>query len=40
MLTTEALVAERPKKKSPSAGGGHGGAPGMGMGGMEGDGDF
>jgi chaperonin GroEL len=38
MLTTEALVAERPKKKSPSAGGGHGG--GGGMGGMGGDEDF
>jgi len=39
MLTTEALVAERPKKKTPSAGGGHG-APG-GMGGMGGgDDDF
>ncbi|HVZ88221.1 MAG TPA: chaperonin GroEL [Polyangia bacterium] len=42
MLTTEALVAERPKKKSPSAGGGHGGGGGMGgMGGMGGgDDDF
>ncbi len=42
MLTTEALVAERPKKKSPAAGGGHGGgAGGMGgMGGMGGDDDF
>jgi chaperonin GroEL len=41
MLTTEALVAERPKKKSPSAGGGHGGGGGMGgMGGMGGDEDF
>src|SRR6187397_2341611 len=41
MLTTEALVAERPKKKSPSAGGGHGGGGGgMGMGGMTGDEDF
>ena len=40
MLTTEALVAERPKKKaSGGAGGGHG-APG-GMGGMGGgDDDF
>jgi chaperonin GroEL len=38
MLTTEALVAERPKKKSPApAGGGHGGG---GMGGMGGDEDF
>jgi chaperonin GroEL len=38
MLTTEALVAERPKKKAPApaAGGGHGG----GMGGMGGDEDF
>ena len=41
MLTTEALIAERPKKKSPSAGGGHGGGGGgMGMGGMTGDEDF
>jgi chaperonin GroEL len=42
MLTTEALIAERPKKKSPSAGGGHGGGGGMGgMGGMGGgDDDF
>ncbi|HVV48752.1 MAG TPA: chaperonin GroEL [Polyangia bacterium] len=41
MLTTEALVAERPKKKAPAAGGGHGGAGGMGgMGGMGGDDDF
>ena len=42
MLTTEALVAERPKKKSPSAGGGHGGGGGGmgGMGGMGGDEDF
>jgi chaperonin GroEL len=40
MLTTEALVAERPKKKTPAAGGGHGaGAGGMG-GGMGGDDDF
>ncbi|HEY2899571.1 MAG TPA: chaperonin GroEL [Polyangia bacterium] len=39
MLTTEALVAERPKKKSPSAGGA--GAHGGGMGGMGGgDEDF
>jgi chaperonin GroEL len=37
MLTTEALVAERPKKKAPApAAGGHGG----GMGGMGGDEDF
>jgi chaperonin GroEL len=36
MLTTEALVAERPKKKAPAAGGhAHGGAGGMG-----GDEDF
>jgi len=41
MLTTEALVAERPKKKTPAAGGGHGGGGGMGgMGGMGGDEDF
>ncbi len=42
MLTTEALVAERPKKKSGgSAGGGHGGGGGGGgMGGMGGDEDF
>jgi chaperonin GroEL len=45
MLTTEALVAERPKKKSAGAGGGgghgHGGGGGMGgMGGMGGDEDF
>ncbi|HEY6475305.1 MAG TPA: chaperonin GroEL [Polyangia bacterium] len=42
MLTTEALIAERPKKKTPSAGGGHGGGGGMGgMGGMGGgDDDF
>ncbi len=42
MLTTEALVAERPKKKSPAAGGGHGGGGGGmgGMGGMGGDDDF
>jgi chaperonin GroEL len=39
MLSTEALVAERPKKKAAGgAGGGHG-APG-GMGGMGGDDDF
>src|SRR5207249_1270288 len=35
MLTTEALVAERPKKKSSGGGGGHGGGGG-GMGGMGG----
>jgi len=35
MLTTEALVAERPKKKAHAAGGGHGGGGG-GMGGMGG----
>ena len=42
MLTTEALVAERPKKKSPASGGGHGGGGGGmgGMGGMGGDEDF
>jgi chaperonin GroEL len=44
MLTTEALIAERPKKKSGGggAGGGHGGGGGMGgMGGMGGgDDDF
>jgi len=42
MLTTEALVAERPKKKSQSSGGGHGGGGGGmgGMGGMGGDEDF
>src|SRR5262245_24639390 len=40
MLTTEALVAERPKKKSPAAGGGHGGGGAGGMGGMGGDEDF
>jgi chaperonin GroEL len=41
MLSTEALVAERPKKKAP-AGGGHGAPGGMGggMGGMGGDEDF
>jgi chaperonin GroEL len=38
MLTTEAHVAERPKKKAPAAGGGHG--AGGGMGGMGGDEDF
>ncbi|MEA2696363.1 MAG: chaperonin GroEL [Myxococcales bacterium] len=39
MLTTEALVAERPKKKSPSTGnaGAHGGGGGMGGGGMDED---
>jgi chaperonin GroEL len=36
MLTTEALVAERPKKDEPSAGGGHGHGGGGGMGGMGG----
>ncbi|HEU5056832.1 MAG TPA: TCP-1/cpn60 chaperonin family protein, partial [Kofleriaceae bacterium] len=36
MLTTEALVAERPKKDEPAAGGGHGHGGGMGgMGGMD-----
>ena len=36
MLTTEALVAERPKKKASGGGGGHGGGGGGGMGGMGG----
>ena len=36
MLTTEALIAEKPKKEAPAAGGGGGG----GMGGMGGMGDF
>ena len=36
MLTTEALVAERPKKKSAAGGHGHGGGGGGGMGGMGG----
>jgi chaperonin GroEL len=41
MLTTEALVAERPKKKTSAAGGGHGGGGMGGMGGMGGgDDDF
>jgi chaperonin GroEL len=42
MLTTEALIAERPKKKAAGGGGGHGGGGGMGgMGGMGGgDDDF
>jgi chaperonin GroEL len=42
MLSTEALVAERPKKKAAAAGGGHGAPGGMGggMGGMGGDDDF
>jgi chaperonin GroEL len=44
MLTTEALVAERPKKKSGGGGHGHGGGGGGGMGGgmggMGGDDDF
>jgi chaperonin GroEL len=42
MLSTEALVAERPKKKASGGGGGHGGGGGMGggMGGMGGDEDF
>jgi chaperonin GroEL len=39
MLTTEALVAEKPKKKAGGGGGGGHGAPG-GMGGMGGDDDF
>jgi len=37
LLTTEAMIAERPKKDSPApAGGGGGGMEGMGMGGMGG----
>jgi chaperonin GroEL len=42
MLTTEALIAERPKKKASGGGGGHGGGGGGmgGMGGMGGDDDF
>jgi chaperonin GroEL len=36
MLTTEALIAERPKKKAAGGGGGHGGGGGGGMGGMGG----
>ncbi len=42
MLTTEALIAERPKKKAAGGGGGHGGGGGGmgGMGGMGGDDDF
>ncbi len=38
LLTTEAMIAERPKKDAPAAGGGHdhGGGGGMGMGGMGG----
>src|SRR5499426_822178 len=42
MLTTEALVAEKPKKKAAAAagGGGHGGGGMGGMGGMGGDEDF
>ena len=39
MLTTEALVAERPKKKSQGSGAGAGGHGGGGMGGMGGGGD-
>jgi chaperonin GroEL len=38
MLTTEALVAEKPKKKNAGGGGGGGGAPGMGGG--HGGGEF
>ena len=35
LLTTEAMIAERPKKEAPApAGGGHGGGMG-GMGGMD-----
>ena len=41
MLTTEALIAEQPKKKSGGGGGHGGGGGGMGgMGGMGGDEDF
>ncbi len=44
MLTTEALIAERPKKKAAGGGHGHGGGGGGGMGGgmggMGGDDDF
>jgi len=43
MLTTEALIAERPKKKAGGGGHGHGGGGGGmggGMGGMGGDDDF
>jgi chaperonin GroEL len=42
MLTTEALIAERPKKKAAGGAGGHGGGGGGmgGMGGMGGDDDF
>jgi chaperonin GroEL len=39
LLTTEAMIAERPKKDAPSGGGGGGGGggmEGMGMGGMGG----
>ena len=39
LVTTEAMVAERPEKKSPMGGGGGGGMGGMGGGGM-GDMDF
>ena len=39
LITTEAMVAERPEKKSPPMGGGGGGGMG-GMGGMGGDMDF
>ena len=36
LLTTEAMVAERPKKEAPAAAGGHGHGGGGGMGGMGG----
>jgi chaperonin GroEL len=36
MLTTEAMIAERPKKEAPAAAGGHGHGGGGGMGGMGG----
>ena len=35
MLTTEALIAERPKKEAPAGGGGGGGGGMGGMGGMD-----
>jgi chaperonin GroEL len=36
LLTTEAMIAEKPKKEAPAAGGGHGHGGGGGMGGMGG----
>ncbi len=36
LLTTEAMIAERPKKEAPAAAGGHGHGGGGGMGGMGG----